>query len=73
MRDRSKLVTEYENQVKQLELSQALVLFGQNIVSIPIPIIDVSISHVFLSTWMLYFLEHVMYRTFLQILVELNR
>lgn len=39
MRDRSKLVTEYENQVKQLELCQALAPFGQDIVSIPVPTI----------------------------------
>ncbi|AAD10657.1 Hypothetical protein [Arabidopsis thaliana] len=32
VRDRSKLITEYENQVKQLELSQALTPFGQDIV-----------------------------------------
>ncbi|KAL1208785.1 Midasin [Cardamine amara subsp. amara] len=31
VRDRSKLVTEYENEVKQLELSQALAPFGQDI------------------------------------------
>ncbi|CAN8238565.1 unnamed protein product [Cochlearia groenlandica] len=31
VRDRSKLVTEYENQVKQLKLSEALAPFGQDI------------------------------------------
>jgi len=71
VRDRSKLITEYENQAKQLELSQALTPFGQDIVSIQYPI-DVGISPVFRSMWMLYFLEHVMCRLFVEILVELK-